>query len=226
MNTYFNYFRNPVPSSNERPEFIYFLGLFALYLFFILPVGAVLFMITKVLHISDVINTVKINSQFVLFLMILAPFYEEVLFRSWLKLKKIIVILLIMTLPLLAAKAIYDGKSASAVVVIFLLIGFLVLLLSVGREKIEAYVASHFRYFFYASILIFGLLHATNFRGNPYLILMLSPILAAPQLLLGCILGVIRMKHGLVYSILFHAAINSLTFLGFLIKPGIFLWLF
>lgn len=66
----------------------------------------------------------------------------------------------------------------------------------------------HFRYFFYASALLFGLVHIFNFEASPHLLYM-APILVAPQLVMGFFLGYIRIKLGLRWSILLHAAHNT-----------------
>lgn len=64
-----------------------------------------------------------------------------------------------------------------------------------------------FRYAYYCSILLFGLLHITNFQeldGQYWAI----PILVSPQLSAGIFLGFIRTKLGLIWSVLLHAAHN------------------
>lgn len=67
--------------------------------------------------------------------------------------------------------------------------------------------SKYFKYAYYISILLFGLIHITNFedfQDNFWLI----PILVAPQLSAGIFLGYIRVKLGLLWSILLHAAHN------------------
>jgi hypothetical protein len=68
---------------------------------------------------------------------------------------------------------------------------------------------AYFKYFFYASALLFGLVHIFNFEGSPHLLYM-APLLVAPQLLMGFFLGYIRIKLGLRWSILLHAAHNTI----------------
>ncbi|MDW5288349.1 CPBP family intramembrane glutamic endopeptidase [Formosa sp. PL04] len=72
-----------------------------------------------------------------------------------------------------------------------------------------------FIYVFYFFALSFGLVHITNFEITRNVIL-LAPILVAPQIIIGLFLGVIRLQYGLVYSMLFHAIYN-----GILIIPAI-----
>lgn len=64
-----------------------------------------------------------------------------------------------------------------------------------------------FRYAFYSSVLLFGLLHITNFEGldGQYWAV---PLLVSPQVSAGIFLGFIRTKLGLIWSVLLHAAHN------------------
>lgn len=82
------------------------------------------------------------------------------------------------------------------------------------------YFFRNFRYFpwiFYASAIIFGAVHLSNFEMNDQLI-WLSPLLILPQVSAGVFLGFIRIKLGLLWSILLHAAFNTL-----LLSPFIFI---
>lgn len=67
--------------------------------------------------------------------------------------------------------------------------------------------SKYFRYVFYAATLIFGFYHITNFEITTTTLLF-SPLLVAPQLSVGAILGFIRVRFNLTWAILFHAAYN------------------
>lgn len=67
----------------------------------------------------------------------------------------------------------------------------------------------YFKFVFYALTLIFGFYHITNFEPTTT-ILLLSPLLVAPQISVGAILGFIRVRFGLIYAIAFHAVYNLL----------------
>ncbi len=60
---------------------------------------------------------------------------------------------------------------------------------------------------FYLITLIFGFVHLSNFGLNTTTIL-LSPLLVSPQLCVGLILGFIRIRFGLIWSIGLHACYN------------------
>ncbi len=74
--------------------------------------------------------------------------------------------------------------------------------LVVFKEKTQ------FRIAFYIFAIVFGLVHLTNFKITPN-ILLLAPVLVAPQIILGSYLGFIRIKFGLIWSILLHATYNA-----------------
>lgn len=65
----------------------------------------------------------------------------------------------------------------------------------------------YFPYAFYISVLLFGLIHISNFEnlnGHYWAV----PLLVLPQLCAGVFLGFIRVRHGLIWSILLNAAHN------------------
>ncbi len=66
----------------------------------------------------------------------------------------------------------------------------------------------YFKIVFYAFAIIFGLIHLSNFQITTN-ILLLAPILVAPQIILGGYLGFIRVRFGLIWSILLHASYNA-----------------
>jgi len=65
-----------------------------------------------------------------------------------------------------------------------------------------------FKYVFYAFALVFGFVHITNYELTPS-VLLFSPILVSPQICLGLFLGYLRVRLGLIYSILFHMTFNA-----------------
>ncbi|MCL5244422.1 CPBP family intramembrane metalloprotease [Cellulophaga sp. 20_2_10] len=72
-----------------------------------------------------------------------------------------------------------------------------------------------FRIMLYISIVLFGAVHITNFEITPT-VLVLSPFLVAPQLVLGTFASFIRVKFGLGWSMLLHASHNFMLFLPIL----------
>lgn len=77
-----------------------------------------------------------------------------------------------------------------------------------------------FPFMFYLITLLFGFMHLANFKLNTTIIL-LSPVLVAPQLCVGVFLGFIRVRFGLLWSMGLHAFYNLI-----LIGPALALHLF
>ena len=65
-----------------------------------------------------------------------------------------------------------------------------------------------FKIAFYVFAILFGSVHLTNFSINTN-VLLLAPILVAPQTILGGYLGFIRVRFGLQWSMLLHACYNA-----------------
>lgn len=66
----------------------------------------------------------------------------------------------------------------------------------------------YFKLIFYTFAIAFGLVHLSNFEITTN-VLLLAPILVAPQIILGGYLGFIRVRFGLIWSILLHASYNA-----------------
>ena len=66
----------------------------------------------------------------------------------------------------------------------------------------------YFKIVFYTFALVFGFIHLSNFEITTN-VLLLAPILVAPQIILGGYLGFIRVRFGLIWSILLHASYNA-----------------
>lgn len=67
----------------------------------------------------------------------------------------------------------------------------------------------YFHYILYFSILLFAGVHLSNF-GMSKEIIYVSPLLVAPQLILGSFLSYVRVKLGLRWSICLHALYNAI----------------
>ena len=69
-------------------------------------------------------------------------------------------------------------------------------------------VLEHFRWGFYISCLLFGAIHILNFEHLNYKLFFAAPFLIFPQVVAGVFLGFVRMKYGIIFSVLFHSLIN------------------
>jgi membrane protease YdiL (CAAX protease family) len=76
-----------------------------------------------------------------------------------------------------------------------------------------------FKYVYYGFAILFGYVHIYNY-GITTNVLLLSPILIAPQIILGLYLGYLRVKLGLLYSVLLHGLYNGILTLPLLLTSG------
>ncbi|MBM1106890.1 CPBP family intramembrane metalloprotease [Aurantibacter crassamenti] len=65
----------------------------------------------------------------------------------------------------------------------------------------------YFKFIFWALTLVFGFYHITNFEITTT-ILILAPLLVLPQIVVGAMLGFIRVRLGLLWAIGLHATYN------------------
>jgi len=150
------------------------------------------------------LDTTKFNLLFltipvwplILILVILIPFFEELIFRLYLRYK-------------------YNY-----------LLRFFVFLSSIlglkNHKKFEAHVNQfwirRYRVIFYFSAIVFGLIHITNYEISP-IVLLFAPIIVAPQVVAGLLLGYLRVRHGVISGFLLHAMHNTI----FLCIPLLFM---
>jgi len=146
----------------------------------------------------------------------LAPIYEEICCRLWLVASKRNYLIVIACLSSISFVELFRGKYLISI--IFITISILLVSINfIDKQKIKTLYLRYFRFLFWFSALLFGLLHATNFRGCTFTIIALSPLLCLPQIIMGFILGYIRMSYGFWYGVLLHFLINS-TLLFNLVK--------
>ncbi|WP_291960408.1 CPBP family intramembrane glutamic endopeptidase [Maribacter sp.] len=76
--------------------------------------------------------------------------------------------------------------------------------------------SKYFKLIFYLFTIAFGLMHISNFEMSTQ-VLLFSPLLVAPQISVGFLLGYIRVKFGLLWSIALHAIYNMVLVVPVLI---------
>ena len=81
--------------------------------------------------------------------------------------------------------------------------------------------ASVFKIAFYIITTIFAYVHIFNFEINDN-VLLFSPLLVAPQFIIGLIFGFIRIRFGLIWAIGMHGTYNGILVVLFLLaKHGV-----
>jgi len=144
------------------------------------------------------------------FILVGAPIGEEILFRGWLSGRPGHIAAVV--LVLLGALAGLVAAGAGSLLLAFGIAGAVLALAGwlVWRNRARpprAFMARHFKWFYFGSTLAFASVHLTNFtEGNAVVLLPL----VLPQFVLGLVLGYARVTFGLWASVLLHAAHNAL----------------
>ena len=153
---------------------------------------------------------------------IIAPLYEEVVYRSWLKgtPRYLMVLGLAVLLFWLINVFLPFRDNQMIVTVTWGLPGLLAIGTVVGRASLwrggrqpVPFFRRHFVWFFWASCFAFALGHVGNYDSFS---LLLIP-LVLPQLVAGINWAFARMRFGLPASILLHAAANSILVIPLLL---------
>lgn len=159
---------------------------------------------------------------FFVFAVVIGPFLEEVIFRLPMRfrLKYIIIGFVLLLLyctfsivEVLRDISIIKGSAIGAIFFTILLLG--IYLITRFKEQIAKCWHQNFRYVFYGYSILFGFVHIFNFEEVSLQLLLLSPLITLPQLLLGFGMGYVRIRFGFWYGYLFHALNNGFAFTVF-----------
>lgn len=136
--------------------------------------------------IDELIQTVPTPTLLIL-IIVIGPLSEEVIFRLYLRYKDNLAI------PIMTKLASILGQT--------------------NEQQTKNYLftvwTKRYPFVFYFSAVIFGLVHIFNFDFS-FTILLLSPLLVAPQIVLGIIIGYLRVRNGLFTGFLMHSCHNAL----------------
>ena len=151
------------------------------------------------------------NAWNVWMIVLLGPLIEELVFRLNLKVTFLNAMVLLI---LLGVGSIHFIESKLLQVILMIIIVSVMVWIYIDREtaisSIKRFYSRHFRWVFYFSCLTYALLHVGNFDGLSEWAYLLTPLLVLPQLILGFILGFIRMQYSFLAGVIFHVTANSL----------------
>ncbi|RUT72821.1 CPBP family glutamic-type intramembrane protease [Ancylomarina longa] len=205
------YLQHPHYQKNQKIDWVDWVFLFFIYF----ACGALLAGIINILsHVFPFENKVLNFGGKELFIraVIIAPFIEECLFRLLLKpkLKNLICYAIVIPIPIVYLLW-RDYYFLSSVIMLIECIALFIIIKPKHRLiRVQRKFIKYIPYIFYLFMLSFGLLHILNFTFTKisFWIVLISPLLVAPQIVLGSILGFIRMRFGFFYSVLFHTLVN------------------
>lgn len=136
------------------------------------------------------------------------PLIEEIMFRLILKPTKINIIISSITFYFFVSGPVWYLNYFP------FLRFFICLFLSVFLFIFNDYLRGNLqkinqKKFLISTAIGFSLLHIYNFSNIQYILLPLYFIYVLPQFFLGIILGIIRLKNGLIWSVVLHVLVNG-----------------
>jgi membrane protease YdiL (CAAX protease family) len=150
-------------------------------------------------------------------IVIIAPILEEIIFRYGLRYSKTIITCLTW-IPLywLIKYTVSESNFTMAIVFSLLPIPIIRFALKPFDIQLEKLWKRYFPFIFHVFAITFGLVHLSNYSHiNNYF---LAIPLVSSQTVSGYVLGFIRMKFGLIYSMGIHSAWNFFVTITFLVE--------
>lgn len=189
----------------RKPFFKDLLLLLVGYFILVIPIGVMLLALSRIFDIS--MKTMDVPYyQRVVYGLILGPIVEEIFFRLMYVFKKKNIFIVLLTSLGLAILFLIKSEPAKAYIFFILCLTFSLCLLSF--DKVRKVINIHFKVFFYGMAIVFAFLHVFNFDGINSMRYLLTVFIIIPQFILGILLGYIRLKHGFIYAVGFHMAVN------------------
>ena len=159
----------------------------------------------------------------VIFLILVGPFIEELIFRLPLRYKKanfipLTVVILFFTGTLLFKKLHLSLALSIPLFVVFTAFSIFYIFNRRMAENRDKFLTSNYPYFFYSLTILFALIHISNFSYSVSLLLF-APIIVLPQFVAGFLFGFIRIKQGFIWGFFLHALHNAIFILPVLLFP-------
>jgi len=222
IENFFKYLKNPVSTENDElfTFKIYFKIIGMCYLFLI--VSSIFLNIIKSFDVLPKYAVPKIDSFdhlgsiiLFLFVVIIGPLSEEILFRLNLKITKLNISAFLTAVLMLIIQVFFFRRFHFfiylSIIPLFALIYYTINQLHFPIEGINKFVKSKFKYVFHISAVVFGMIHLLNYETVYWWMIVMIPILTAPYISMGYVFGYARMKYGFVNGFLMHSTINFIS---------------
>ena len=160
----------------------------------------------------------KIKGYYGIFMVvILGPLVEELIFRLILVPKRRNIAIFTFVFSFLVLNKTYYIIKIDWLLLVSLvvsgLLSFLVFNLLKRNPEIETAIGKRQKIITMVSVVLFGLLHIANIENLHWELALLYPVYALPQMILGYIFSVQRLKLGFIWGLLFHSMNNLMVFL-------------
>lgn len=151
----------------------------------------------------------------ILLITTLVPLIEEFISRFFLRptrYKLTIYLIGLFTLSIFVI-IVKDFWSLSAILIYLCLGSVLYYKRSNNTIKFYHWYLKNFKTIFYLSCILFGVFHVINYNFQSDGSILLLSVMILPQIFTGALLGFMRMKYGIIFSILLHSCLNILALL-------------
>jgi len=186
--------------------------------------------LTNQLHIKSLLLNQKAShsrifkygyTNGVIMICLLGPLIEEGIFRLWLSFDKRHIAISISILCYVAMGNKWPINFHTYQIYLeIILAGFIFLIsnkvLEYKNGLIIHFFQSNTSKIYIMSILLFGLVHISNFKPIHYNLFYIYPIFVIPQIIMGYFLTNLRVKSGFIWAVLLHILINTTSVLLFL----------
>jgi membrane protease YdiL (CAAX protease family) len=170
--------------------------------------------------LTDMLENMSYWKMFLL-AVILAPFFEEIIFRFHLRYPRMVIYLILMgTMGLVGYLYKIEYLSLRICVASITLLTAMTLIVSFNTQlllKLKSIVVKQFGFVFYLTVVIFSYVHIFNF--NEITEWYYTPILVFPQFVIALYLGYIRVRNNIAHSIFVHSMNNAIPMLLMLLIP-------
>lgn len=160
----------------------------------------------------------KIKGYYGIFMVvILGPLVEELIFRLILVPKRRNIAIFTFAFSFLIINKTYYLIEIDWLLLMSLavsgLLSFLVSNLLKRKPEIETAIGKRQKMITMVSVVLFGLAHIANIENLHWELTLLYPVYVLPQMILGYIFSVQRLKLGFIWGLLFHSMNNLMVFL-------------
>jgi Type II CAAX prenyl endopeptidase Rce1-like len=177
--------------------------------------------VVKVLHLPSILNELMkkqtdliapMGKAALFVIVMLVPYIEELIFRLPLNLKRgsmnFTIIFLSFILIGGGIEKLNLGQWGSGLAFLLLITIMIIAFKYLTEEFWNSFKTTRFKYVFYTSAIIFGLVHIGNFASSDYRLWVFYPFFVLTQLSLGLFAGSLRMQYGLIWGVFLHALVN------------------
>lgn len=204
---------------------------FRILLYVLLIDVLLMFTLTGIIELVELIDWHTGNTHAVLELMrsfpiwaflllgvLIVPFLEELVFRYGLRFKSGYMVLLAFAVAIALGVVAYSLLPLEGAIGAWIILGMAMVLYGLNGEAVTGFLKKIWQKvygaFFYLMAFAFGLIHISNFTDFDYAsaAVLLIPILIAPQIIGGMLIGYMRVKHGFRWGYFLHASHNALFF--------------